>query len=64
MATQFSICLWHKEAKEMATYYQGVFTDFKLISENPLVVVFEINAENKEFLLSFCTKSNELFFSR
>lgn len=45
MATQFSICLWHKEAKEMATYYQGIFTDFKLISENPMAVVFEINGK-------------------
>lgn len=45
MTTQFSICLWHKEAKEMATYYQGVFKDFKLISENPMAVVFEINGK-------------------
>ena len=27
----------------MAAYYQGIFADFKLISENPMAVVFEIN---------------------
>lgn len=43
MPTQFSICLWHQNAKEMAAYYQGIFADFKLISENPMAVVFEIN---------------------
>lgn len=43
MSTQFSICLWHQNAKEMAAYYQGIFADFKLISENPMAVVFEIN---------------------
>jgi len=42
MATQFSICLWGQEAKEMAAYYQTVFKDFQLISENPLAVVFEV----------------------
>lgn len=45
MATQFSICLWHKEAKQMANYYQAIFKDFKLISENPMAVVFEINGK-------------------
>ncbi len=43
MSTQFSICLWHHNAKEMAAYYQGIFADFKLISENPMAVVYEIN---------------------
>ena len=45
MSTQFSICLWHQNAKEMAAYYQGIFADFKLISENPMAVVFEINGK-------------------
>lgn len=43
MPTQFSLCLWHRDAKEMATYYQAIFNDFKLISENPMAVVFELN---------------------
>ncbi len=42
MATQFSICLWHNDATSMAQYYQRIFSDFKLISENPMAVVFEI----------------------
>lgn len=42
MATQFSICLWNKDAKAMSQYYQGIFSDYKLISENSLAVVFEI----------------------
>lgn len=45
MATQFSICLWHQEAKEMANYYQQIFSDFKLLSENPMAVVFEMNGQ-------------------
>ena len=45
MSTQFSICLWHQNAIEMAAYYQGIFADFKLISENPMAVVFEINGK-------------------
>lgn len=45
MSTQFSICLWHQNAKEMAAYYQGIFADFNLISENPMAVVFEINGK-------------------
>lgn len=43
MSTQFSICLWHQNAKEMAAYYQQVFSDFKLLSENPIAAVFEVN---------------------
>ena len=42
MATQFSICLWAQDAKAMAAYYKNVFTDYNLISENPMAVVFEI----------------------
>ena len=42
MPTQFSICLWHKDAKEMAQYYQGIFKDSKLVSENPMAAVFEM----------------------
>lgn len=42
MATQFSICLWHQDAKEMAQYYQKIFSDYRLLSENPMAVVFEM----------------------
>jgi predicted 3-demethylubiquinone-9 3-methyltransferase (glyoxalase superfamily) len=42
MATQFSICLWNQDAKGMSHYYEHIFSDFKLISENPMAVVFEI----------------------
>ncbi len=42
MATKFSLCLWNKDAKGMSEYYQQIFKDFKLISENPMAVVFEI----------------------
>ena len=45
MAIQFSICLWHQEAKEMAHYYQQIFSDFKLLSENPMAAVFEMNGQ-------------------
>jgi len=42
MATQFSTCLWGQDAKGMSQYYQSVFNDFQLISENPMAVVFEV----------------------
>ena len=42
MATQFSVCLWGQDAKGMSQYYSKVFSDFKLLSENPLAVVFEM----------------------
>ncbi|MEN9743344.1 MAG: hypothetical protein RLZZ65_1149 [Bacteroidota bacterium] len=45
MSTNFSICLWHQDAKEMATYYSNIFKDFKLLSENPMASVFEINGQ-------------------
>lgn len=42
MSTSFSICLWDNSALEMPSYYQNVFEDFKLVSESPIAVVFEI----------------------
>jgi predicted 3-demethylubiquinone-9 3-methyltransferase (glyoxalase superfamily) len=42
MATKFSICLWNQDAKGMSQYYQQIFNDFKLISENPMAAVFEM----------------------
>jgi predicted 3-demethylubiquinone-9 3-methyltransferase (glyoxalase superfamily) len=42
MSTSFSVCLWDNSALEMPSYYQNVFEDFKLVSESPIAVVFEI----------------------
>ncbi len=37
-------CLWFDgKAKEAATYYSEIFEDSKIVSENPLVVMFELN---------------------
>ncbi|HMT29251.1 MAG TPA: VOC family protein [Bacteroidia bacterium] len=37
-------CLWvDGKAKEAAEYYCSVFKNSKIISENPLVVIFELN---------------------
>ena len=37
-------CLWFDgKAKEAAEYYCSVFKNSKIISENPLVVIFELN---------------------
>lgn len=37
-------CLWFDgQAKEAATFYCSVFKNSKIISENPVVVMFEIN---------------------
>ncbi len=37
-------CLWFDgNAKEAATFYCTVFKDSKIISENPMVVMFELN---------------------
>ncbi|HQQ95286.1 MAG TPA: VOC family protein [Bacteroidia bacterium] len=36
-------CLWFDgKAREAAEYYTGIFSDSKLVSENPMVVIFEI----------------------
>jgi predicted 3-demethylubiquinone-9 3-methyltransferase (glyoxalase superfamily) len=43
MVTKFSICIWSEHnAKEMSEYYRTVFSDFHLVSENPMAVVFEV----------------------
>lgn len=42
MATTYSNCIWCENAKEMSDYYRQVFSDFQLISENPMAVVFEM----------------------
>ena len=44
MAKQLYPCLWFDgKAKEAATYYCSIFKDAKIISENPIVVHFELN---------------------
>ncbi len=60
MATKFSICIWSEHnAKEMSEYYRLVFPDFKLVSENPMAVVFEV-AGNRIMCLNN-GKGNERF---
>ena len=37
-------CLWFDgKAKEVATFYCSVFKESKILSENPMVVMFELN---------------------
>jgi len=38
-------CLWldNKKAKEAADYYCSIFKDSKILSENPFVVIMELN---------------------
>jgi predicted 3-demethylubiquinone-9 3-methyltransferase (glyoxalase superfamily) len=37
-------CLWfNQNAREAADYYCSIFPDSKIIEENPMVVIFEIN---------------------
>jgi predicted 3-demethylubiquinone-9 3-methyltransferase (glyoxalase superfamily) len=44
MHNQMYPCLWFDgQAKEAASYYCSVFPDSKIKSENPMVVIFEIN---------------------
>jgi len=38
-------CLWFEnQAKEAATFYCSVFKNSRILSENPMVVMFEINS--------------------
>ncbi len=44
MANKLFPCLWFNEqAKEAATYYCSVFENAKILSENPMAVIFELN---------------------
>lgn len=44
MKNQIYPCLWFNgQAKEAAEYYCSVFKTSKIVSENPMVVMFEIN---------------------
>jgi predicted 3-demethylubiquinone-9 3-methyltransferase (glyoxalase superfamily) len=39
-------CLWFdNQAQEAAKYYCSIFKDSKIISENPMVVIFELNGK-------------------
>ena len=39
-------CLWYdNQAKEAADFYCSVFKDSKIVSENPMVVIFELNGK-------------------
>lgn len=39
---QLSICLWGNDPKGMAEYYQKIFDDYTLISEQSMAIVFEV----------------------
>ena len=44
MNKQIYSCLWFDgRAKEAAEFYCSIFKDGKIITENPMVVIFEIN---------------------
>jgi len=44
MTNQMYPCLWFDgQAKEAAKFYCSVFPNSKIISENPMVVIFELN---------------------
>jgi predicted 3-demethylubiquinone-9 3-methyltransferase (glyoxalase superfamily) len=49
MEKQIFTCLWFdNNAKAAADFYCSVFTQSKLVSENPMVVIFELN--NTKFM--------------
>jgi len=44
MPSQLYPCLWFDgKAKEAAEYYCSIFKDSKIVSENPFVVIYELN---------------------
>ncbi len=44
MAKKLFPCLWFdNQAKEAASFYTSVFKNSKIVSENPMAVVFELN---------------------
>src|SRR6476619_1914096 len=46
-------CLWFNDnAREAADYYMSIFKDAKIIAENPMVVMMEIN-QRKFMLLNY-----------
>jgi predicted 3-demethylubiquinone-9 3-methyltransferase (glyoxalase superfamily) len=46
MAGEIYPCLWYDgKAKEAAEYYCGIFKNSKIISSNPMVVIFMLNGK-------------------
>lgn len=46
MTNSIYTCLWFDgNAKEAATFYCSVFSNSKIISENPIVIIFELNGK-------------------
>jgi predicted 3-demethylubiquinone-9 3-methyltransferase (glyoxalase superfamily) len=46
MANQIYTCLWFNgQAKAAADYYCSIFPNSKIISENPMVVIWELNGK-------------------
>ena len=46
MAKQIYPCLWFdNQAKAAAEFYCSIFPNSKIVSENPMVVIFELNGE-------------------
>jgi predicted 3-demethylubiquinone-9 3-methyltransferase (glyoxalase superfamily) len=46
MTNQIYPCLWfYGQAKEAATYYCSIFKNSRIISENPMVVIWELNGQ-------------------
>jgi len=44
MSTSIYPCLWFDgKAQEAAEFYKSIFSSFKILSENPMVIIFEIN---------------------
>ncbi len=51
-SSQLYPCLWFDgQAKEAATYYCSIFESSRILSENPMAVIFELN-ENKFMALN------------
>ncbi len=51
-SSQLYPCLWFDgQAKEAAAYYCSIFESSRILSENPMVVIFELN-ENKFMALN------------
>ena len=46
MKNEIFLCLWFDgQAKEAADFYCSIFENSKIISENPMVVMFELNGK-------------------
>lgn len=46
MINEIYPCLWFDgKAKEAASFYCGIFSNSKIVSENPMVAIFELNGK-------------------